>query len=917
MKKFLVFGVCAFVFALAALLPAPASAIVQAGDLVKLADDGDSDTQHDTAVYYVGDDNRRYVFPSSKVYFTWYANFDEVRVISDTEMASLMIGGNVTYRPGTRLVKITSDPKVYAVEPGGVLRPIDSEEIALALYGTGWNTIIDDVPDAYFVNYASGTPLAAPVYPTGTVVRRISDDAYFYIAGGAKRRLASEEVRQQLRIQDQHVIDVDGDLATYPNGDDILTPEAALTDTSGSNAVPTTAPPRFTVQTPASTFIPVGGNVTLLELHITSGTNVKLTNLPIILSATSDDDRDDDESDDDKGGLVYGNNAQKNFTHLTFVNAAGQEVFGWKDIAQDISQDQEQSFVFTGNLNIAAGQKTVLRLKAQLNLLVPDDEGYQVTVPVAGIRLLNAEGQIATFLPTTDLVGPSLTTLADSLEVSSASALGNKTYVRGSRDVPVTGFSLRATTSAPNVVNSITFQGYIDEGENGGGMLPNTDSDNGTETRVRSMFDAVYLSDDQGTRLAGPASLDVDGRVTFSGLDLYIPAGGVQNIVVHGDVSATVDLELNPNRVAFDIEDAAVDLNVTDETGAPVPATGINPNGGVAPASQLTVREKGEMKFNWTGSGGPVLVGSEVQLGELKLEPLYDDYTLNTLTFRHVGSSKASLGDLRLVYDGPDGEVSLDGSFIGDSAVFNGIDILLLRDATTSIRLFGDIMTRSGGAVYGEVIAVNLNVLGPLVFTSNSTTVQYDESDLNLPEYTLQSNVASSVQVRYSSLTAQLADSSPSGTVWRDAGVDVMQFLLTAGEEGAVRIKKMTFKIAPDETGTDGPDNDALERWADTNGDFADDDDVVSLRRLIIGQSSQLIGEDFSAQIRYSIVSGGTRDTTPAGRDSQSGDYGLIEYVFKDGNEYFMPANGTLLLSFELRTVELAKRPHMGSFLAN
>jgi len=114
-----------------------------------------------SAVYYCGADGRRYVFPNEKTYFTWYADFSGVKQITDAEMASIMIGGNVTYRPGVRLVKIQSDPKVYAVSKGGVLRPIPSASVASAHFGASWAKQIDDIPEAFFVNYTVGDPVSA------------------------------------------------------------------------------------------------------------------------------------------------------------------------------------------------------------------------------------------------------------------------------------------------------------------------------------------------------------------------------------------------------------------------------------------------------------------------------------------------------------------------------------------------------------------------------------------------------------------------------------------------------------------------------------------------------------------------------------------------------------------------------------
>ena len=124
---------------------------VQSGDLVR----GESFS----AVYYVGKDGFRYVFPNDKTYFSWYANFDDVKWISDADLATIQIGGNVTYKPGAKMIKINSDPKVYAVDDGGTLRWVMSEEIAISMYGSAWNTKIDDVPDAFFGNYDIGSDI--------------------------------------------------------------------------------------------------------------------------------------------------------------------------------------------------------------------------------------------------------------------------------------------------------------------------------------------------------------------------------------------------------------------------------------------------------------------------------------------------------------------------------------------------------------------------------------------------------------------------------------------------------------------------------------------------------------------------------------------------------------------------------------
>jgi len=137
-------------------VPLPASALtavseLRSGDLIR--------GETHTAVYYLGEDGFRYVFPSSTVYFSWYANFDTVQWISDVDLSTIQIGGNVTYKPGSTLGKIDTDPKTYAIDEGGVLRWVTSEAVASSLYGSNWNTKVVDIPDAFFSNYDRGSDI--------------------------------------------------------------------------------------------------------------------------------------------------------------------------------------------------------------------------------------------------------------------------------------------------------------------------------------------------------------------------------------------------------------------------------------------------------------------------------------------------------------------------------------------------------------------------------------------------------------------------------------------------------------------------------------------------------------------------------------------------------------------------------------
>ncbi len=154
-----------------AMVNAP-SAVFSPGDLIK----GTSFP----AVYYYASNGKRYVFPNEKTYFTWYPDFSGVKTLSDAQLGTITIGGNVTYKPGVKMVKITTDPKVYAVDKGGILRHVGSEQLAETLYGLNWKGNIEDVPDGFFTNYRIGTAIEiASDYVPGdvrTLTPTIADD---------------------------------------------------------------------------------------------------------------------------------------------------------------------------------------------------------------------------------------------------------------------------------------------------------------------------------------------------------------------------------------------------------------------------------------------------------------------------------------------------------------------------------------------------------------------------------------------------------------------------------------------------------------------------------------------------------------------------------------------------------------------
>lgn len=122
----------------------------------------------DSSAVYLYEDGTRKVFPNATIYRSWYGDdFSEVVTIPKTQLGTLALGGNMKVKADSYLVKITSDPKTYAVEPDGTLRWIPTEDMARTLYGDAWNTLVRDIDVSLFVDYAIGAPLTDGERPLG------------------------------------------------------------------------------------------------------------------------------------------------------------------------------------------------------------------------------------------------------------------------------------------------------------------------------------------------------------------------------------------------------------------------------------------------------------------------------------------------------------------------------------------------------------------------------------------------------------------------------------------------------------------------------------------------------------------------------------------------------------------------------
>jgi hypothetical protein len=134
----------------AAMVMPLASHAAPAGHFIK----GDGDT-----IYWLGIDNKRYVFTDEVTIQSWLSQDNtQGEILAPDILATYPIGGAMTVRPGVFMVRFTSAPTVYVVTHGAVLHAM-SDDMAAAYGGTDWKLKVQSLDVALFTNYRVGQPL--------------------------------------------------------------------------------------------------------------------------------------------------------------------------------------------------------------------------------------------------------------------------------------------------------------------------------------------------------------------------------------------------------------------------------------------------------------------------------------------------------------------------------------------------------------------------------------------------------------------------------------------------------------------------------------------------------------------------------------------------------------------------------------
>lgn len=124
-----------------------------------------------STVFYMADNGQGGLtarpFIDRQTFFTYSESFDIIKTIADPQFTLYSIGSPMLPKPGVSLVKIVSSERVYLPilrDDGRIeLRQIDSESLAVTMFGDNWSDYVIDLPPTIWGKFVLGRPLIDPV----------------------------------------------------------------------------------------------------------------------------------------------------------------------------------------------------------------------------------------------------------------------------------------------------------------------------------------------------------------------------------------------------------------------------------------------------------------------------------------------------------------------------------------------------------------------------------------------------------------------------------------------------------------------------------------------------------------------------------------------------------------------------------
>ncbi|PIR74197.1 MAG: hypothetical protein COU35_04015 [Candidatus Magasanikbacteria bacterium CG10_big_fil_rev_8_21_14_0_10_47_10] len=220
--------------------------------------------QGNSAVYILNSDLRRMYFRNSGDFYTWFEDFSGVVEIAQDCVSAYPNAVNpsgVNFRPGSRLIKVVIDPRVYAIGPNNMRHWISSEQVAKDLYGDNWTTLVNDVQDVFWPNYADGSDITESTPHNGQLIKVAGSSDVWYVMDGMKSKVSG--ALSAAAAGDVRTVSAAVASAVDDSGNTVAAGEVVADPTQGSGGGGGVTPPAaagtltvaLSANSPASTYV--------------------------------------------------------------------------------------------------------------------------------------------------------------------------------------------------------------------------------------------------------------------------------------------------------------------------------------------------------------------------------------------------------------------------------------------------------------------------------------------------------------------------------------------------------------------------------------------------------------------------------------------------------------------------------------
>ena len=584
----------------AAFVPGASAATLTAGDLIKASG---------PAVYYYAADGQRYTFPTESTYKTWYADFSSVKTITDDELAAITLAGNVVVRAGTKLVKIATVPKVFAVEPNGQLVWVKTEAAAKALYGDNWGAMIVTIPDGFWTNYTdSGTELDGMTYPEGTLVKYATgSDTYYVNADGTWSKIATEAAFSGNMFNWNFVVTAPATI-TMTAGSDITGAVAANIDVSqggggGSTVLPTgsgTLTIALAGDTPAASPVALSSTANFTKFSLTAtGSAVSVTKLTVTKGGYSSTADVENIKITDLSGIALTNSAS--------LNSSGTA-----------------GLSFNPSLDLAAGETRYLYIRS--GITSGSAAGRTVSYAVnASSDVTSTAASVAGNYPVQGNAMNVVNVTIGTANVYTDGTVTDTTPDAGDENVVVNRFRVEAGTTEAITIESLSL---LEAGSAGLSDVKNIELWSVTEGKTLGTVEAY-----------GPT-----GKANFTGLNLVVGKGDIYRFEVRIDIVSGASLTVNTDLV--DGSDVLMSVK-GNSYGFYITASDAASWGGQGAANQtINAGALAISKSATTPATGNITEAADQELAVFDFEAKGEDVRVSALSFSVATGSNAAGNEL-------------------------------------------------------------------------------------------------------------------------------------------------------------------------------------------------------------------------------------------------------------------------------